>query len=231
MVKEALNLTIKKSKRKSISLQCLPNGKLLVCAPSRMSKREILDFVEKKRAWIERSRKILIEQRRQKDELTLMDGSLFPFLGRAFRVMRVGEGEAPVIVDYEEERILIHDEDDDGAKIALLAFIRKVAENYLPVRVGELAGHMGLGYKVIRIKDQKTRWGSCSSRGNLNLNARIMLASPEVIDYLIIHELSHLVQMNHSEAFYQIVERFCPEYRRQQAWLKEHGYLLHWGRN
>lgn len=231
MEKKALNLTIKKSKRKSISLQCLPNGKLLVCAPAQMSKREILDFVENKRAWIERSRKILIEQRRQKDELTLMDGSRFPFLGRAFRVTRVGEGEAPVFVDYEEERILIYDDDDYGAKIALLAFIRKAAENYLPVRVGELAGHMGLDYKVIRIKDQKTRWGSCSNRGNLNLNARIMLAPPEVIDYLIIHELSHLVQMNHSEAFYQIVERFCPEYQRQQAWLKEHGYLLHWGRN
>lgn len=226
-----MNLTIKKSKRKSISLQCLPDGELLVHAPSRMSKREILGFVEKKSCWIERFRQTLLLSRQRENELTLTDGSLFPLLGRSFRVTRTEDGKASVFVDYEEERIVIKAKDDVEARMALLDSIRQSADTYLPIRVGELASHMKLVYKAIRVKDQKTRWGSCSSQGNLNLNARIMLAPPEVIDYLIIHELAHLVQMNHSAAFYRIVERFCPEYRRHQRWLKDQGYLLRWGRN
>ena len=224
------DLTIKRSKRKTLSLQCQPDGTLVVRAPLRMSKPEILEFVESKRAWIERSRRNLRVHRKREEALTLADGSEFPFLGRAFRIRRLAESGVPAELDLENDRIDIRTEDETTARTALLALIRESAKTYLPLRVAELAEHMGLAYQTLRIKEQKTRWGSCSNRGSLNLNARVMLAPPAVIDYLIVHELAHLVRMDHSRTFYQIVERYCPAYRTHQRWLREHGYLLRWAR-
>jgi predicted metal-dependent hydrolase len=85
---------------------------------------------------------------------------------------------------------------------------------------------MGVKTGEIRIKGQKTLWGSCSSKGNLNFNWKVAFAPRKVVDYLIIHELSHLRLMNHSKSFWQIVEKYMPEYKTQQKWLKEHNYLL-----
>lgn len=78
----------------------------------------------------------------------------------------------------------------------------------------------------ITVRDQKTRWGSCSARGNLNFNWRLILAPEPVLDYVVIHELAHRKEMNHSKQFWDIVEAMMPDYRTQRQWLKEHGDQL-----
>lgn len=85
---------------------------------------------------------------------------------------------------------------------------------------------LNLEYNKVFIKDQKTRWGSCSSQGNLNFNYRLVMAPLPVIDYLVTHELAHLAEMNHSKRFWSLVERVCPEYKKHRQWLKEHGSEL-----
>lgn len=85
---------------------------------------------------------------------------------------------------------------------------------------------MGISYGRIAIREQKTRWGSCSSKGNLNFNWRLILAPEEVLDYVVVHELAHRREMNHSKAFYAIVESVLPDYRRAQKWLKDNGQSL-----
>lgn len=88
------------------------------------------------------------------------------------------------------------------------------------------ASIMGVTYGRISIREQKTRWGSCSSDGNLNYNWRIIFAPEEVLDYIVVHELAHRREMNHSPAFYRIVESVLPDYKKEQRWLKEHGASL-----
>ena len=85
---------------------------------------------------------------------------------------------------------------------------------------------MGVSFGRISIREQKTRWGSCSSKGNLNFNWRLILAPEEVLDYVVVHELAHRREMNHSKAFYAIVESVLPDYRRAQKWLKDNGQSL-----
>ena len=93
----------------------------------------------------------------------------------------------------------------------------------IPERVRFYAPKVGVDYGRITIRNQKTRWGSCSSKGNLNFNCLLMLTPPEVIDSVVVHELCHRIEMNHSKRFYAEVLRVYPEYHRWDRWLKEHG--------
>ena len=93
----------------------------------------------------------------------------------------------------------------------------------IPERVEYFAKVIGVTYGKITIRNQKTRWGSCSSKGNLNFNCLLMLAPPEVLDYVVVHELCHRRQMNHSKAFWLEVEKVLPNYKEVRKWLKEEG--------
>ena len=97
------------------------------------------------------------------------------------------------------------------------------AKEYIPQRVAYYAPLLGVHPGRITIRKQKTRWGSCSAKGNLNFNCLLMLTPPEVIDSVVVHELCHLLEMNHSDRFYSNVFRVFPEYRKHHGWLKKHG--------
>ena len=109
---------------------------------------------------------------------------------------------------------------------AELQTLRARAKEYLPGRVAYYAGLLGVDYGRITVRAQKTRWGSCSARGDLSFNCLLMLAPPEVIDSVVVHELCHRRHMDHSAAFYADVLRAFPEYRKWHRWLKENGPLL-----
>lgn len=93
----------------------------------------------------------------------------------------------------------------------------------IPPRVKYYAEKMSLSVGRITIRNQKTRWGSCSSKGNLNFNCLLMLCPEDVRDYVVVHELCHMLEMNHSKAFWNNVEHIMPDYRSRRAWLKENG--------
>lgn len=107
-----------------------------------------------------------------------------------------------------------------------LAELKVRALDYIPGRVDHYARLMGLSYGRITLRMQKTRWGSCSAKKNLNFNILLMLAPPEVIDSVIVHELCHLREMNHSPRFYELVRSVYPEYDKWNRWLKQNGSLL-----
>lgn len=102
----------------------------------------------------------------------------------------------------------------------------KAAREYFPKRVEYYANLLHVTIGRITIREQKTRWGSCSSKGNLNFNWRLMLAPEEVRDYVVLHEVAHRIEMNHSKAFWKIVETTMPDYKQHKQWLKEHGREL-----
>ena len=107
-----------------------------------------------------------------------------------------------------------------------LAALVKQAKQVIPPRAAEWARRMDVSYGRITVKKQKTLWGSCSAKGNLNFNCLLMLCPEEVIDYVIVHELSHRKELNHSPRFWAEVERVLPDYRKPLKWLKTDGQAL-----
>ena len=104
--------------------------------------------------------------------------------------------------------------------------IRELADQALkviPPKTAYYAKLLNVSYGRITIRNQKTRWGSCSSKGNLNFNCLLMLTPDEVVDYVVVHELCHRIEMNHSKAFWNLVESVLPDYKERRKWLKEHG--------
>jgi predicted metal-dependent hydrolase len=114
----------------------------------------------------------------------------------------------------------------EGIKVDLIklynAWLRNFAKRYLPGRAAELAGKYGFRINKVSVRNQKTRWGSCSARGNLSFNYNLVQYKKEIIDYVIVHELCHLKEMNHSEKFWHLVEKFCPDYKILRKELKKH---------
>ena len=100
------------------------------------------------------------------------------------------------------------------------------ARRVLPERVAYYAERIGVDYGRITVRHQKSKWGSCSAKKNLNFNCLLMLAPPSVQDAIVVHELCHLKEMNHSAAFWREVARVCPDYRVSEAWLKQNGWVL-----
>lgn len=130
-----------------------------------------------------------------------------------------------------QEEIIRRKEEYEAMNVPKLTSseIRELADKalkYIPDRVAYFAPIVGVNYGRITIRNQKTRWGSCSSKGNLNFNCLLMLAPPEVIDYVVVHELCHRKQMNHSAAFWKEVAKVLPDYRTSVKWLKTEGGML-----
>ncbi len=107
-----------------------------------------------------------------------------------------------------------------------LSALTKAAKDYFAVKCEYFAPLVGVDYHRITIRHQKTRWGSCSAKGNLNFNCLLMLAPEEVRDYVVVHELCHRKEMNHSRAFWNEVAKVIPDYKQKEKWLKENGALL-----
>ena len=107
-----------------------------------------------------------------------------------------------------------------------LRALAEQARRVIPERVAYYAPLVGVTYGRITIRNQRTKWGSCSSRGNLNFNCLLMLAPPEVLDSVVVHELCHRKEMNHSDRFYAEVERVFPDYAKWNRWLRENGSVL-----
>ena len=109
---------------------------------------------------------------------------------------------------------------------ALEVQYRKEARRRITERAAYFAEKMGVDYGRIAIKAAKTRWGSCSARGNLNFHWKLILMPPAILDYVVVHELAHRIEMNHSPRFWTQVERILPDYRERRRWLKENGGLI-----
>ena len=119
--------------------------------------------------------------------------------------------------------------DSQGLEPLTYAELHELADKalaYIPGRVAYFADKMGITYGQITIRNQKTRWGSCSSKGNLNFNCLLMLTPPEVIDYVVVHELCHRKEMNHSKAFWDEVAHVMPDYEKASLWLKSEGDMI-----
>ena len=220
-----------RSKRKTIAISFDRDGNLCVKAPYFVSKRTIEQFVKEKEDWILATAKRLKNQKMQEiaNRKKLENGDILSYLGdkKVLTVLREERQRGKVI--STPGRMIMHipyDADYEMKKQLLEKWYRKEAADILSVKAEEFSKQLKVTYKDIRIKDQKSRWGSCSSKGNLNFNYKIIMAPEVVCDYVVIHELCHLVHMNHSPEFWALVESICPGYKQYVKWLKENGNQL-----
>lgn len=225
---EKIEFAIIKSKRKSLSIAVRPDGNLLVKAPLYMPDSEILKWVKTKTGWIIRQRTKIIEQQLENQPKQYVTGAHFLYVGQEYELdVRISVGRAGM-VGIVEDKIVLFSRNDDAAEVQriLTGWYIKQAKVLIPKRVRFFAEQMGESFSNISIKNQKKRWGSCSSARNLNFNWRLIMAPQEVLDYVVVHELCHLRQMNHSKEFWNEVELVLPDYKMHKKWLEMNGHLL-----
>ncbi|ORT99875.1 protein of unknown function DUF45 [Anaerovibrio sp. JC8] len=163
-----------------------------------------------------------------KARATLPEGYDMPFRGKAYKLKITSTLDKPT-VQIRGDSLTVNfytPHPKVPVQVPLVRWYRNRAKEYLPQRAAFWAEQMGVRYNKIIIKDQESRWGSCSSLKNINLNWRIMMAPDDVIDYLVIHELAHLQEMNHSIRFWRLVGRFDQHFKLHTKWLKENGREL-----
>ena len=197
-------------------------GEVSVVAPSSRSFDRALDFARKEKDWIAGRLADVPEP------VSLDVGSTVMFKGVEFAI-RSGEGRgAPVWIDRDAIRPTIRvGGRQEHASRRLLDWLKREARKKIDERVAEHAAVLGVRPKRITIRDTSSRWGSCSSARSLSFSWRLILAPPAVLDYVVAHEVAHLRELNHKPRFWRLVEMLVPEVERSQAWLSEHGALLH----
>ncbi|MBR3770328.1 MAG: M48 family metallopeptidase [Lachnospiraceae bacterium] len=225
---ETIEVTVTKSKRKSLSIAIQPDGNLLVKAPFGLTNDEILKWVKSKTGWIIRQREKVLEQQKSNPQKRYVTGERFSYLGQDYELeVRISDGRAGM-VGILENKIVVFSKvvSEEVVEKNLISWYVEQAKIWIPKRVRHFAGQMGERYKNITIKNQKKRWGSCSSDRNLNFNWRLMMMPEEIIDYVVVHELCHLKQMNHSKVFWDEVEKVLPDYKIRKKWLDEQSISL-----
>ena len=221
--------------RRSISLTLRVNGEICASAPRSTPVPRIHDFVRAQREWIATHLRRYEELRRAHPEKRFVEGEKFPFLGREIALRfapALGDKQKIFITENELiaqipasrwptfDRSVAHPE----AAPAIVAHYKSAGRDVLEARARVLAERMNAKPSAITLRSQKTRWGSCTARGRVSLNWRLVFAPIEAIDYVIIHEFSHLVYYNHSHRFWSLVGVYAPEYERWREWLRAHQY-------
>ena len=162
--------------------------------------------------------------------LNLENGDALYYLGEKRTLMVVREQRSRAKVKCVMDRMLLcipYEADYAYKREQMEKWYRKEAFEVLTQKAHDYAEILNVSFNNIRIKDQKSRWGSCSSKGNLNFNWRILMAPEPVCDYVVIHELCHLIHMDHSPDFLKKVEEICPEYKQYKKWLRDYAELLY----
>lgn len=210
-----------RSKRKTVSIQIKDDGRLIVRAPLRLSKKNILSIVKKHQNWIDTKQQEIIQ--RNKTLKKFSEGEEFLYLGKYYPLKIVNNNENLLTF---EDNFYLSDYCLSNAKEVFTNWYKQNAEKIIKHRVEYYADIYNLKYTKIKISNAKTRWGSCSYNGNININWRLIMAPVEVLDYVIVHELVHLKIDNHSKNFWQNVEMIYPDYKKAKKWLKDNAHLL-----
>jgi predicted metal-dependent hydrolase len=215
------------SRSRSIRLSITPAGEVLITTPPWVPQFQVKNFVADHEDWIAKSLAKIESHRSMADT----KDTLFLF-GKSYAKKITNNPEQPYGIHLSnatadkttENSITINTLSTATKPAALLErFLKNTATQYIIPRVHQIGKHMGITFNNVSLKQQKTRWGSCSSDGNLNFNWRLVHAPTEVIDYVIIHELAHRIHMNHSAHFWELVSQFDPEHSKHRGWLKRNG--------
>ncbi|HAN20681.1 MAG TPA: M48 family peptidase [Clostridiales bacterium] len=211
--------TVVRSSRKTIALVIDSEANLIVRAPNNIKDSEIADFVKKKRHWINDKQYQVSTFAEKHSRVIFETGENFLYLGDEYTILRSKESK----ICFSGTNILIP---ENFNLSDVLSWLKEVASNIINERVSRYSSLMGVTYSSIKLSKAKARWGSCSSKDSLNFAWRLIMCPISVIDYVVVHELSHITYKNHSASFWSRVKTVLPNYKEQQDWLKLNRKLM-----
>ena len=238
---ETIQVHIVRSKRKTVCMSVNKDRSVTVKAPlCYPSDKEIADFVEQKIDWVIKQREIQEDREDMRLVRRFETDYSFPYLGEE-RLVEMHKGKKNAF-SYENGKIVIKtpyydaleaDYETDANKPAieklqndLKKWYKKQAAAYITRRVDYYKDIIGVTVNSVSIKSRKSQWGSCDSNGDITFSWRLVMARPEAIDYVVIHELCHRKHMDHSRAFWNQVQKYMPDFKAQKQWLEENSVNL-----
>ncbi len=229
-----INIETRRSSRaRRLRLQMNNNGKLSLVVPWLASKRSINVFVKSNTKWIEKQLVKVEKQKKLRPTFKYRTGDMFYYFGEQVELIIKPSNRKRSTIKVRDDKMIItlyrKISELDGVKAikkTIEKFYHNKAEEVIHDRLQFFNEHYGFPYNRVTMRNQKSRWGSCSGLRNLNFNWRLIMAPIEVIDYVVVHELCHLKEMNHSSRFWKLVEEEIHEYKEMRKWLRENHYLL-----
>jgi len=198
------------------------NREVMLTMPLRGSVRQAKEFAQKHGAWI------ATRLKRLPAAAPFTHGTVLPLRGREHRIEHRRGVRGTVWVEiHGHEHLLCVAGDEAHMPRRVRDYLKRHAKHDLEAASRLAAQQIGVTFRRVSVRDQTSRWGSCSSTGVLSYSWRLIFAPPFVVDYLAAHEVAHLIEMNHSRRFWRLVERICPQMGRAKAWLDAHGADLH----
>jgi predicted metal-dependent hydrolase len=214
-----------KKRRKTISLHIKEDGKIVIYTPYRTPKWEIEKFIQEKQSWI--VEKISEKEKRMKEaEKAFLPGEKFLYLGEWYplEMQEPSNKEPPLTLAFG--KFILNDDRIGEARNLFCDWYKREAKEKIKERVDYYSRRFRLVPEGIKITSARSRWGSCSRDNRLSFSWRIIMASLSVIDYILIHELVHIREKNHSKKFWNYLESVLPDYRKHRYWLRENGHFL-----
>ncbi len=209
-------------KARHVRLEVRPETGLTVVLPKGYQQSKIPQIILDKKRWI----KTKLELYDRAGQKHLEDGGSLRYLGRELRTRAVPCDGSDCTVRLAGDELLLQSGTDEDNRMHVESWLKKQAS----VVISELAERhslkIGVKYNALRIRSARTRWGSCSPHGNLNFNWKLIMVPLPVIEYVVIHELCHLKELNHSKAFWKLVENYCPDWRKRRKWLRDNETAL-----
>jgi predicted metal-dependent hydrolase len=219
---QVVSYSVKRSARaRRVRLEMKRGTALTVILPRTYSLEHVTDIVKSKQRWILNTM-TRFENHPLFSEKNIVSGDVIAYLGKQLRVV-AKKGKETIPVYLERNRLVVNSASGNGELRSMLqTWYKTQATNLIQEKADKWSAKLGVTHNRITIRGQKSRWGSCSRNGNLSYNWKLVMAPETVIDYVVIHELAHLKQMNHSKKFWQLVAAYCPEWRDCKKWLRNH---------
>ncbi|HEX7540647.1 MAG TPA: SprT family zinc-dependent metalloprotease [Anaerolineales bacterium] len=208
------------SRRKTVALIIQRDGTLTVRAPLRISDIHIQEFVQNHAEWI-REKQAQAKASPPPPQKHFVDGETFLYLGKEYPLTIVAHQRSDLT--FSGYKFQLANSNLPKARQVFIRWYKSQALRVISERVAFHANRNKFTYQKIRISSARTRWGSCSTNGTLSFTWRLVLAPPEIVDYVVLHELVHTQIRNHSKAFWQKVGEILPEYKKRVRWLKQSG--------
>ncbi len=213
-----MSYEITRSNRKTIALKVTPDGNFKVAAPNEATNEDIENIVNKKKFWLYKTTSKIKEKVSKSLKKEFISGELFWYLGKRYRLDVTDNCEHRGL-KFLHSKFVLNREDQNKAKQLFKDFYKQKAKDKLKSHVIKYAKQMGVKYQELKFLDMKKRWGSCTNAGNIILNSHLIKAPMYVIDYVIVHELAHLIEYNHSPRFWNIVRTQIGDYEEHKKWL------------
>ena len=213
-----MEYTLIKSKRKTISIMIDKEANIIVKAPISVSQRYIDDYVASKKSWIEKNVKKMTEHAAMRQPKKYDGGEIFMVFGKEY-TMCISSIDNKIRI--EENKMYFPLKFLSNPQEHMIKWYISIAKQYIIKRTQQVAEQINLKPDKIKITRADKRWGSCSSKKNINFSYKLVMANEHAIDYVIIHELVHLLHMNHSQQFWSAIASIMPDYKLQKKYLKE----------